>query len=167
MKIIILLIILNFNFIAFGQRLKEIPKNKTEIEILLAKGIKPELAFFWETKDTLILPYINFRETIQFDLIKKRCMLQNNFNQNKIQLKKGLELKDRNVIDSQRDYEYNFDIKNDIMIIEYIYTFKIYFDKKRKNILKIENLDNKHIFIPKKYEYFGGSDAPFEVPSRN
>jgi len=160
MKKLIIIILIGFNFFAFGQEINKTEKSKTEIEILLERGIKPELAFFWETKDTVILPRTNFRETIEFDLINKKCIIQNVFSEKKIQLTKDFKLNDRNALDSQRDFEYDFDIRDNTFIAAGIYRYKIYFDKKKKNILKIENIDNKHVFIPKKYENYRSPVAP-------
>jgi len=160
MKKIIVIILIGCNFFAFGQEVAKTKKSKTETEILLEKGIKPELAFFWETKDTLILPRTNFRETIEFDLINKKCIIQNVFSQKEIRLTKDFKLNDRKAIDSQRDFEYNFNIVDNTFITDGIYKYKIYFDKQKKNILKIENIDNKHVFIPKKYEHYKTPVAP-------
>ncbi|RZJ53376.1 MAG: hypothetical protein EOO44_08720 [Flavobacterium sp.] len=155
MKKLMIIIVMGFNFFAFGQKAK-----KTEIEILLQKGIKPELAFFWETKDTLVLPNKNFRETIEFDLINKKCILQNVFSRKKIELTKDFKLNDRHEIDSQRDFEYDFDIVDNTFVTTGIDKYKIYFDEKKKNIVKIENIQSKHIFIPKKYENYRSPLAP-------
>lgn len=61
MKKLMITILIGFNFLAFGQETKKTTKSKTEIEILLEKGIKPELAFFWETKRFTYLTTYKFQ----------------------------------------------------------------------------------------------------------
>lgn len=160
MKKLVTIMLIGFSFCSSAQKIKETKQNQTEIETLLKNGIKPELAFFWETKDTLIVARTNFRETIQFDLINKKCIIRNTFSEQEIQLTKDFKLNDRTTLDSQRDFEYNFDIIGNVFIVAEMYQYKIYFDKKKQNILKIENINDKHVFIPKEYEYYMSPVAP-------
>jgi hypothetical protein len=167
MRIIILLLVLNLNFVTFAQKIKKTVNNKTDIELLLLKGIKPQLTFYWETNDNFVKPYAIFRETIILDLNNKSCLKLDDFSLKNIQFKEGLKLTERNDVDSQRKYNYNFEIKNDSLIIDKWYLYKFIFNKKKNKIIKIESLDNKRIYIPKEYEHYRGSEEPFEIPSKN